>query len=334
MSYDKEAKSIFNQYYLRVLQEAEDGGEGESDPDKFKAEGDKTKESDADFTAVKPGDDSSKQSEDQAAQNAGIQPAGIDLNTGMGNPYGAPNTMSQMAPAGSTDLVGTARTANQNQAAAAATAQNLGVQNYNTDTSGLATPQKVDIATGTVGQGTQPAAPSSAPAATAAADNKPKPISDEEKALFKKLHGSDYAPGVGDQRLAELRQAVTQAGGASDVGKVANLAYAQQYAGSDKGNAYAKRAGINPLNPGKPGQPTGGTATAAAQPAATATIPTTSTTTPAQGVNVPSWRNMPGMNQQSQGPTQVNAIKQALQSAGITATDDQISKYAKAMGIS
>lgn len=76
--------------------------------------------------------------------------------------------------------------------------------------------------------------------------------SSEEKELFKKLHGSDYAPGVGDQRLAELRNAVQQAGNTTDVSKIANIAYSQQYKGTPQGDAYAKRAGIN-MMPMKPG---------------------------------------------------------------------------------
>jgi hypothetical protein len=100
------------------------------------------------------------------------------------------------------------------------------------------------------------AVPSSSSTATKQGNAATGPITDEEKNLFKKLHGSDYSPGVGDQRLAELRSAVQQAGGATDVSKIANLAYAQQYAGSSQGDAYAKKAGITPIRPGEIKTPT------------------------------------------------------------------------------
>lgn len=75
----------------------------------------------------------------------------------------------------------------------------------------------------------------------------------EEKALFKKLHGSDYVSGAGDKRLAELRSAVQQTG-STDVSKVAPAAYAQQYAGTSQGQAYAKRAEAMGVKVPKPGE--------------------------------------------------------------------------------
>lgn len=347
MGYDKESNSIFNQYYLKVLKEAEEGKDGESDPDNFKAEGDKAP--DADFTAVKPGDDSSKKSEDQAAQNAGIQPAGLDLNTGMAAPQGAPDSFSQIGPTANVTGVNldAARAANQQSAnAAASTAQNLGLQNYNMDTTktGSNVPQKVDIATGTVGQGLMPTAAPNTATASAPATPQPAtgPASDKEKELLKKFHASEFNPNsqVGQARLAELRQAAAQLGGdidKIDPSRLASAAYAIQYKDSNPGLAagYAKRANVNPLNPGKPGQPTGGTAVASAPATPAASTPSAAPTTAAAtpGVTVPSWRNQPGVNQ-GQGPTQINAIKQAAQAAGLTMTDDQVNKFAKAMGIS
>jgi hypothetical protein len=78
-------------------------------------------------------------------------------------------------------------------------------------------------------------------------------ITPEEKELFKKLHGSEYTPGVGDQRLGELRQAVKQTG-STDVSKIAPAAYAQQYSGTPQGQAYAKRAEAMGVKVPKPGE--------------------------------------------------------------------------------
>ena len=161
--------------------------------------------------------------------------------------------------------------------------------------------------------------------------------------MLKKFHANEFNPNsqVGQARLAELRQAAANLGGdlsKIDPSQLANAAYAIQYQKSNPGLAagYAKRANANPLNPGKPGQPTGGTATAAAAPStpsasAPASAPSTASATP--GVTVPSWRNQSNMNQ-GQGPTQLNAIKQAAKSAGLTLSDDQLNNFAKAMGIS
>jgi len=104
------------------------------------------------------------------------------------------------------------------------------------------------------GQGTPPTASSSS--STQVAQGSP---STEEKELFKKLHGSDYSPGVGDQRLAELRSAVQQAGGTTDINKIATAAYAQQYAGTPQGQAYTKKAeamGVRVPRPGEVSQQT------------------------------------------------------------------------------
>lgn len=88
----------------------------------------------------------------------------------------------------------------------------------------------------------------------------------EEKALFKKLHGSEYSPGkTNDAKLAQLRTAGQQAGGYGDVEKVRNAAYAQQYANTDQGTAYAQKAqqlGVNLPKPGEIKAPAPATATA------------------------------------------------------------------------
>lgn len=89
---------------------------------------------------------------------------------------------------------------------------------------------------------------------TAVGDKSSSSPSEEEKAIFKKLHGSDYTPGVGDQRLAELRNAVKQAGGSSDINKIASAAYAQQYAGTPQGQAYTKKAESLGIKVPKPGE--------------------------------------------------------------------------------
>jgi hypothetical protein len=78
-------------------------------------------------------------------------------------------------------------------------------------------------------------------------------VTPEEKELFKKLHGSEYAPGVGDKRLGELRQAVKQTG-STDISKIAPAAYAQQYAGTPQGQAFAKKAEAMGIKVPKPGE--------------------------------------------------------------------------------
>lgn len=103
----------------------------------------------------------------------------------------------------------------------------------------------------------QPGQGGAAPQQTQVASATKEPTA-EEKALFKKLHGSDYTQGAGDQKLAQLRTAVQQVGNSSDVDKIASSAYAQQYAGTSQGQAYANRAqrqGINVPKPGEVKQP-------------------------------------------------------------------------------
>ena len=143
------------------------------------------------------------------------------------------------------------------------------------------------------------------------------------------------------QTGAELRQSsggqfMTRAD-RTDQAKVDSILGQGKYkAGTEEANLaladYFKKT-PSTVTPGRPGTPTGSATATTAAPAASTPAPSApATSTAATGVNVPSWRNQPGMNQ-GQGPTQVNAIKQAAQSAGLTLSDDQLSKFSKALGI-
>lgn len=68
-------------------------------------------------------------------------------------------------------------------------------------------------------------------------------ISQQQKDLFKKLHGTSYNPNssMDKAKMGQLQSAGAEVG-YDDVGKLANSAYAKQYAGTPKGDAYAKKA--------------------------------------------------------------------------------------------
>lgn len=293
-AFNIDSKSIFNRYYEKVIKEAE--------------EKDKTTEND-------PEDEPNTSEQEGGGTENQTNQDGSDVYSN----YKAADDSEKAEQQQQMDQ----------------TAKDLGLQNYNMDTStvGSNIPQTTDIATGTVGQGTMNQSPNSETQPSTTSEPQNTPPTESEKALFKKLHASDYTPGVGDKRLAELRNAVKTVGNETDIGKIANVAYAQQYGDTDQGQAYAQRAQKQGLDIGRPGQPTGGTSTAAAQPQQSAQAPAPTTTQAAPGVTVPSWRNMSGVNQ-GQGPTQLNALKQAAQQAGITMNDDQLAKFAQAMGIS
>ncbi len=81
------------------------------------------------------------------------------------------------------------------------------------------------------------------------------PITDEEKSIFKRLHGTDFSPGrTNDAKLAQMRSASQAAGGYDDIEKVRNAAYAQQYGDTPQGQAYAQRAQQMGVTVPKPGE--------------------------------------------------------------------------------
>lgn len=144
------------------------------------------------------------------------------------------------------------------------------------------------------------------------------------------------------QTGAELRQSsggqFMSRGDRMDQAKVDSILGKGKYkAGTAEANlALADYFKKNPatVTPGRPGTPAGSTAATTAAPAASTPAPAApATSTAATGVNVPSWRNQPGVNQ-GQGPTQINALKQAVQKARITLTDDQINQLSQALGMS
>lgn len=69
-------------------------------------------------------------------------------------------------------------------------------------------------------------------------------ISQQQKDLFKKLHGSSFNPNssMDKTKMGQLQIAGSEVG-YDDVGKLTNAAYAKQYAGTSKGDVYAKKVG-------------------------------------------------------------------------------------------
>jgi hypothetical protein len=140
------------------------------------------------------------------------------------------------------------------------------------------------------------------------------------------------------QTGAELRQTsggqFTSRADRMDQSKVdAILGQGKYKAGTAEANlALANYFKNNPntVTTGRPSTPAGSLTATTAAPAAPAAAALPTSTAPAQGINVPSWKNMAGINQ-GQGPTPLNLIKQQFQAAGITASDDQINKFAKAV---
>lgn len=100
----------------------------------------------------------------------------------------------------------------------------------------------------------------------------------QQKDLFRKLHGTSYNPSSSmDKDKMEQLQSTGSEVGYDDVSKLTNATYAKQYANTPQGAAYAKQAGT-------------------AQPAATQEAPTTNAVIPSQtpggtpSINVtPSW---------------------------------------------
>jgi hypothetical protein len=93
--------------------------------------------------------------------------------------------------------------------------------------------------------GSAPSVVGSATKSPATAQAEVGEITQQQKDLFKKLHGTSYNPNSSmDKNKMGLLQTAGSEVGYDDIGKLTNTAYAKQYAGSSKGDTYAKKAGI------------------------------------------------------------------------------------------